>query len=374
MIITLLAFLLVLGVLVFVHEFGHFSAARFFKVWVQKFAFGFPPKIFSKKVGETEYTVNLIPFGGYVLMYGEEGGHEKDERSFTSKKTWQKVIILAAGVFMNLVLAWVIFTAFYLFGGKSIITGMDGYKHVTNNEHVYVTAVRAESPAEQAGIKSGTMIVSVDGQIVHNNVSVANGVYEVTKNDPKKPVTISFTTDGKTYTKSIVTEQETIGGQKIQAIGITMEERGTTKSVWYLAPWYGLLTTGRIMWLTIVGLWGLLVSIFTKFQVGNAVGGPVAIYSYSGIFARMGFWALAQFIAILSISLALINILPFPALDGGHIAILVIESVRGKKISDKTKQAINNVGFGLLLLLMVGLVFRDLANLGVFEKIKGIFK
>lgn len=374
MIITLLAFLLVLGVLVFVHEFGHFSAARFFKVWVQKFAFGFPPKIFSRKMGETEYTVNLIPFGGYVLMYGEEGGHEKDARSFTSKKTWQKVIILAAGVFMNLVLAWVIFTAFYLFGGKSIITGMDNFKHVTNNEHVYVTAVKAESPAEQAGIKSGTMIVSVDGQIVHNNVSVANGVYEATKNDPKKPVIICFTTGGKTYTKSIVTEQETISGQKIQAIGITMEERGTTKSVWYLAPWYGLLTTGRIMWLTIVGLWGLIVTIFTKFQVGNAVGGPVAIYSYSGIFARMGFWALAQFIAILSISLALINILPFPALDGGHIAILIIESIRGKRIKDATKQTINNVGFGLLLLLMVGLVFRDLANLGVFEKIKGIFK
>jgi regulator of sigma E protease len=374
MIINILAFLLVLGILVMVHELGHFLAARFFGVRVDKFAFGFPPKLWSKKVGDTEYTLNLVPFGGYVSMYGEEGGHGKDPKSFTSKKPWQKALILAAGVFMNLVLAWVIFSAFYLVGGRAIVTGMDEFKGVTNNQHVYVTEVVADSPASKSGIKSGDIIVAVNGNIVRSNNAVFSEVQAAKAKDASKKITLTVQENGKEVKKTIDTYKETISGETVQRVGITMEEKGKTQAKWYLAPWYGLLMTFKIIGLTLAGLWGLVVSIFTKFSVGNDVGGPVAIYSLSGTFANLGFWALAQFIAILSISLALINIMPFPALDGGHIAILAYEGVTRKKIKDSTKQAINNVGFGLLLLLMVGLVYKDLARLDVFGKIRGMFK
>lgn len=374
MIINLLAFLLVLGILVMVHELGHFLAARFFHVRVDKFAFGFPPKIWSKKAGETEYTINLIPFGGYVSMYGEDGDGKKDPKSFTAKRAWQKAIILGAGVVMNLILAWLIFTCFYLFGGQAILPGMDQFKGVVNNEHVYVTQINPGSPAAQNGISVGDVIYSINGDVVHNNITVSNDIQIATAKDAKKPVTVVFEHKGQKIQKDMVTYVETVSGQHFQAIGITMAERGTTQAKWYLAPFVALLETGKIIWLTLVGIWSLISGIFTKFQISNEVGGPVAIYSYSGVFARLGLWAFAQFIAILSVSLALINILPFPALDGGHIAILSAEAITRKKIDDNVKQAINNAGFGLILLLMVALVYRDLANLGVFAKIKGIFK
>ena len=374
MLTNILAFALVLGVLVMVHELGHFLAARIFGVRVDKFAFGFPPRIWSKKIGETEYTVNLIPFGGYVLMYGEEGEHKTDSRSFAHKRPWQKSIILAAGVVMNLILAWVILTSFYLFGGRGLIAGMDSYPGVTNSEHVYVTEVVAGSPAAGTGITSGDMIVSVDGVVVRDTTSVFDAVQSAKQKNPNLPVPVEYVHDGQTYNKKLDTYEEKVGGTTVKRIGITMEERGVIRAKWYLAPWVALRETANIVWLTLTGIWGIFVNIFTRFQVGEAVGGPVAIYSLSGVFARIGFSALAQFIAILSVSLALINILPFPALDGGHIAFLAIEAVRGKKIKDETKQAVNNVGFGILLLLMVSLVIRDLARLDVFEKIKGIFK
>lgn len=374
MIFTLLAFLLVLGVLVMVHELGHFLAARFFGVRVNTFAFGFPPRLWSKKVGDTEYALNLIPFGGYVSMHGEEGGHNKDADSFTHKKPWQKAIILAAGVTMNLLLAWVILTCFYLFGGKAIISGMDTYPGVTNNQHVYVTEVVKGSPADKNDIKSGDVILSVNGVVVRGNNALFNEVQVAKSDHPNDPVKVTVERGGVTYEKQIDTYKETISGEKVDRVGITMAEKGTTKAKWYLAPWVALQETGKLIWLTLVGIWGLFVNIFTKLRVGNEVGGPVAIYSLSGTFARLGFWALAQFIAILSISLALINILPFPALDGGHIAILGFEAIKGKKVKDSTKQAINNVGLALLLLLMVSLVFKDLARLEIVSKIKGIFK
>jgi regulator of sigma E protease len=281
---------------------------------------------------------------------------------------------LAAGVSMNIILAWLILTFFYLFGGKAIISGMDSYKGVTNSQHVYITEVVKGSPAEKSGLKVGDTIVSVAGSTVRFNNEVFDKVQTEKAKNASSPVAIVILRDGANQTLSIDTYKEKIDGTEVQRVGISMAEAGKTQAKWYLAPIIALRETFRLIGLTLAGLWSLLVSIFTKGQIGDQVGGPVAIYSLSGIFASIGFWALAQFIAILSISLALINILPFPALDGGHIAILIVEAVRGKKIKDSTKQAVNNIGFGLLLLLMVSLVFRDLTRLSVFEKIKGIFK
>jgi regulator of sigma E protease len=251
---------------------------------------------------------------------------------------------------------------------------MDNYKGVTNTQHVYVTEVVKDSPAAKNGILVGDVILSVNGVEVRGNNAVFNEVQVAKTEKPKEPVNVVIDREGTVLEKKIDTYKDTVSGETVQRVGISMAEKGKTQSKWYLAPWIALQETFSLIWLTLVGLWGLIVNIFTKFQVGEGVGGPVAIYSLSGTFARLGFWALAQFIAILSISLALINILPFPALDGGHIAILGFEAVTRRKVSDKTKQAINNVGFGLLLLMMVGLVYKDLARLEIVEKIKGIFK
>lgn len=374
MLITILAFLLVFGVLVFVHELGHFLAARYFGVEVQEFAFGFGPSIWKKKKGKLTYKVNWIPLGGYVKLLGEDWQESKSKANLMNKKPWQIITILVAGVFMNFLLAWVLLTGFYSFGGQALISDMWNQPGVTNNQKVFITEVAGNTPAEASGIASGDQIKKVEGKDVFSDEAVFVAVQE----KGKEGVTLTIKRGDNEFEKTLKTYTETTeqNGKKIefQRIGITMENRGKVQAVWYMAPVAAFLEMGRLTKLTLIGLGGFFASIFTQFKLSADVGGPIAIAQYSGIAARLGFGILIQFIAVLSISLGIINLVPFPAVDGGHVVMVLWEWISGKKIPAKVREAIILVGFGLLFILAIAVTVGDLGRFGIFDAIKGVFK
>jgi regulator of sigma E protease len=377
MIITILAFVFVFGILVFVHELGHFLAARNRGIRVDEFAFGFPPKIWSTKKGETTYAINAIPIGGYVKLFGEEGEGAKKKDSLAHKKPWEKVLVLAAGVSMNILLAWLLLTAFYIFGGRPIIPGMESYKQVSNNQIVTVAEVAAGTPAEKNGIKKGQIVVSIDGKPVHTNSDVFEQIQGAPEVDGARVVSMVVSENGKEAAKTVSTYKDEIevAGQKktVNRVGITMDESGSIKAIWWAAPIVAAKETFQIAKLNVVGMYGFFKALLTQGQLSKDVGGPVAIAQLSGGAARMGAMVLLQFIAVLSIAVAILNILPFPALDGGHIMFIGIEKIIRKEVPAKAKNAINWAGFGLLLLLMVVVTFNDLVRVGIIDKIKGLF-
>lgn len=375
---TLLAFIFVFGLLVFAHELGHFLTAKFFGVRVDEFAFGFPPKLWSIKKGGTKYAINLIPFGGYVKLYGEEGeGNKKDSKNFLSKKAWQKSLILAAGVILNLVLAYLILTGFYLFGGKPLAAGMENHRNIIDTRRVEVTEVVAGTPAEKAGITAGAIIEKVDGTVVHGSDTVFDAVQKKTADNKTAQLMIEFSKDGQTSAKEVATytEKAVSDGHEYeyQRIGIAMVDAGGIRSKWWAAPGIALTETGRLIKLTFEGFGSVISESFRNMKLSDQLGGPVAIYVLTGNAAKMGFGTLIQVVAILSITLAIINIMPFPALDGGHIFFILLEKAIRRPIPDKVKQAINLAGFCLLLLLIVLVSAKDLDRFGIFKAIKEFF-
>jgi regulator of sigma E protease len=374
LIVTILAFLLVFGILVFVHELGHFLAARFFDVEVQEFAFGFGPSLFKKKKGKVTYKINLIPLGGYVRLLGEDFKETKSKQNLMNKKPWQVITILIAGVAMNFLLAWFLLTGFYLFGGQALISGMWNHPGVTNNQKVFVVNVAKDSPADKNGIQVGDQIERVAGETIYSD----DVVFSTVQAKGKDGVELTLKRGDQQFTKQITSYSETIdsNGKKteIQRIGITMENRGKIQAVWYMAPVAGLLEVARITAITAQALGVFFATIFTKFRLSEQVGGPVAIATYSGVAIRLGFGILVQFIAALSVSLAIINLVPFPAVDGGHVAMVFYEWISGKKISTKVRETVITIGFGLLLLLAVVVTLKDLSQFGLFDLIKGVFR
>lgn len=392
MILTILAFVFVFGVLVFVHELGHFLAAKFFGVRVDEFAFGFPPRIWSKKIKGTEYAINAIPLGGYVKLLGEtaEYVHDvtkkelarikkdaKDPANLQNKKPWQKIIIFASGVLGNLILAWAILTIFYAIGGTPILPNMYESKFIQNNQKVYVTEVEKDSPAEKAGLTSGDQIISIDGTDIHDTSSVFMAVQKGENVDGLKVVKIKFQHGDQSLEKNVSTFKKVIeeNGVKteIQRVGITMEEKGKISASWWSAPVVAAEKTWEIIEINTTGLYDFFKKIFTQFKLSKDVGGPIAIAQVSGAAAKLGFMPLLQVIAVLSVALAILNIMPFPALDGGHMLFIGIEKIIGREVPIKFKNAVNYAGFGILLLLMTAVTVSDLGRVGVIDFVKGLF-
>lgn len=370
MIVTTLAFIFVFGLLVFVHELGHFLTARLFKVKVLEFAFGFPPRLWSKKRKNTEYSINAIPIGGYVRLLGEDWQVTKGKDNLMNKKAWQKVIIMVAGVFMNFLLAWVLLTGFYIFGGMPIIPKSWEHKGIENNQKVYVIEVASDKVAGKAGIENGDLLLSVNGERVYRHQESMGVIDKSILAGKEIPIKLTLERNGKTFEKSIVAYVE----NGVTLVGFGLENKGYIKSVWYLAPVIAAKEVWHVSVLTLQGLGEFFRILFTKFKVSESIGGPVAIFQLSGVAANMGPAIFLQFIVLLSVSLAILNIMPFPALDGGHIAFIVYEKIRGKEIRREVKEKIIKWGFVSLLLLVAVISINDIIRSGAFNFLKGVFK
>jgi regulator of sigma E protease len=366
--ITFLAFIFVFGLIVFAHEMGHFVSARIFGVKVKEFAFGFPPRIFSRVKNGTRYAINLIPVGGYVSLKGEDPEDKKDNNNLNSKKHWQRAIIFGSGVIMNMVLAWLLLTLFFAIGGKPILPDVWKHEEVNNNLSVVVNEVEKDSPAEEEGIEAGDVIKKVNGETIYMEQYVFSAVQESKIKDEDIVLTIERNSEKidktlRTYTDEVESRGEMV---EVERVGIVMESRGDVSTAWYVAPWVALKELWRIIALSFQGFWVFISTLFADFQIADGVAGPVGIVVLTGTFAKMGFSALVQFVILLSIVIGVFNILPFPALDGGHIMLLGIEKITGKEIPQSTKDTINRIGFALLLLLVFAVTIKDIGTFDIF--------
>lgn len=433
--IYLLSMLFVLSILIFVHELGHFLAAKLFGVRVERFSIGFPPRLFGVKIGETDYCISAIPFGGYVKLSGmidesmDKETIKGEPWEFMSKPGWQKVIILSAGVLMNFLLAVVILGASLYYQGEQllptttvgeVVSGGLGEKigfqkndrivaingqpvHYWNDiaskfienlgKDVYILVEREGRqvelvmskdalsldksgqldiaplfpamvgeltpgyPASQAGLQTGDRIVAIDGTPVHS----WDDMTQIIRASPGKELVLTILRHGKQISVPIIPkseqevneagETETVG--KI-GIGPYVEHR---KIGFFTSMVKGFENTIFVTQLNVKALGWLVTG---KKSPKEILGGPIFITKMAGEFARTGFLNLLILVAHLSIMLAIVNILPIPALDGGHLAIIFLEGVRRKPLSIKTKMAIQQVGLAIILMLMFFLIFNDI--------------
>ncbi|KKQ95259.1 MAG: Membrane-associated zinc metalloprotease [candidate division CPR2 bacterium GW2011_GWC1_39_9] len=358
--INILSFIFVFGLIVFVHEFGHFFMARRAGCRIDEFGFGFGPKLFGWKKGETKYAIKLFPIGGYVKIYGEEGGEDTNNpKSFASKTPLQKFSILIAGVTMNFILAIVILTGIFIVGFKPLIPQNYNLPGIIDNQKVLIQGVAESSPAQKAGIEGGWEVKSVNGKKAGNSLVFAGMVNEKVG----QPIDIVLQKDGQTKEFRIIPERD----DKIYKIGVYLEDSGTIRAPFYLAPVDAIIWSWDLGKLTIVGFYQFFEQLFTSFSVAENVTGPVGIYKATGAIAYMGFDYLMQFTAIISLTLAIMNLLPIPALDGGHIFILGLEKITKRKLDEKAKNTAALVGFSLLILLMIIITWKDLIRFDIIK-------
>ncbi len=399
--LTVITFIIVFGLIVFVHELGHFLAAKILGVGVHKFAFGFPPKLFSKKIKGTEYAINLIPLGGYVKLEGETDETEeidtliiesekKKTKAKSSKLFDQRplglILIFSAGVLMNIITAIVLIWFSFMVGFKpielgqysqKIFPGVDGSSGVTSTLAVKIEEVEKSTPAEAKDLQKGDVIVRVDDKNVYFADEVINIVQsKITESGAR--VNLVVKRDGTLLEKEIETYKSKIKAKdgkeyETNRIGIVLTTDGKLQTSPVTALKAAIVSTANIAKYTIIGITDLFVGIFTKLNLSESVVGPIGLVVTTNYFAHLGVEAIIQFAAILSVSVALFNILPIPALDGGYIAFTLAEVVTRKKISLKTKSIVNLIGFAALISLMIAVTFRDFIAFGIGQYILKLF-
>ena len=345
----IITLLITFGILIFVHELGHFLVAKRSGVKVERFSLGFPPKMIGKKIGDTEYCISWIPLGGYVKMAGENPDEEKEKWEpfeFLGKPAWQRGLIIVAGPVMNLLLAVVLFWGVVFFSGKEVV----------HYEKTTIGIVGKGTPAEKAGLKSGDQVISVNGIEVKNFNDMAQIIYK----EVEKPIILKWKRGNEVYEAQVTTIKE-----KVQ------DENGNTKEVGKIgvSPEFIIVRLnifqafiegiGITVFITVESV-KFLVGLFTGAASLKMVGGPIFIARTAGETAKLGLASFFSFIALLSVNLSIINILPIPVLDGGHILFLGLEKLRGKPLSLKQRAIIHQIGLAFLLALIIYVSYNDI--------------
>ncbi len=351
-----IVFIVILAVLVLVHEFGHFLAAKKQGIKVEEFGFGLPPRIFGKKIGETLYSLNWIPLGGFVRLYGEEYHELKNKslskKAFVNKKPWQKALVIFAGVVNNFLLGWILIS--FLF--------TQGVPVPTNK--VIVDQVINGSPAKAAGLRSGDVVKSLRpdvpgaGKIVLKNT--ADMVSEAQKFAGKK-IILTIERNQKQIEVGVVPRINPPSGQG--ALGIAITSYMERKYPWYQAPFYGLYESWNITKNIVIELSHTVVQLLTLHKPSADIAGPIGIARFTGQAIKFGKNAVLKLVALLSFNLAIVNILPFPALDGGRMVFVLYEWLTGKRANENLEKYTNLIGFFILIALAVVISIHDVINI-----------
>jgi regulator of sigma E protease len=347
---TTILFLLVLSILVFVHELGHFLVAKFFNIRVDEFAIGFPPKVYSKTYGETTYALNALPLGGYVKIHGEnpeDGLDTSDKRSFQNVSWWKQVLVLVAGVTFNIIFAWMLLSLSLMIGTSKASTEGVPAEYIRGTQSVLIQAIVPESPAEKAGLRAGAIVESVQGVPIRQAKDVQMTIQKATSS-----VSIVAITQGMSATYTIIPEK--------QAIGVSLAEMASIRMPIIPAVIYGAQGTYNLTQQLGTGVIGFFGNLFHGDASWEEVSGPVGIAKVVGGAGREGFVSVLFIAALISISLAIMNILPFPALDGGRIVIALIEGAMRKRLNIQFVNGLNTIGFLLLITLMVVVTVKDI--------------
>ncbi|MBI2628033.1 MAG: RIP metalloprotease RseP [Candidatus Niyogibacteria bacterium] len=359
MLTTLFIFFVILVLLILSHEFGHFIFAKWNGVKVEEFGFGLPPRLFSVKKGETVYSINLLPFGGFVKIEGEE---IKDDlpigpRSFAAKSIKARAMIIAAGVFFNLILAFFIFS-FGNWWGTPAALG-DGER--AEDEKIFIVEVQEKSPAETAGLLAGDTLLKLRSKSEELAVSKISEVQNFIKQNRGREITVFYKRDGQELTSLAKPRSETKENEG--ALGIVMAKIGTKSYPFHQAIWQGLKTTIFLTGAMVAGIVDFFVVLIRGEGGLGQIAGPIGIVGLVGSAASFGFLYLLQFMAFLSVNLAVINFIPFPGLDGGRLFFLAAEAIRGKPIGAKISTWAHAVGLVLLLILMLIITYNDIAKI-----------
>ncbi len=367
MIITVIAFIIIFSILILVHEWGHFAAARRAGIKVEEFGIGLPPraKALHKDKKGTIYSLNWIPFGGYVRLFGEDSSDPKvlkDKRSFASKTMGQRTLVVVAGVLMNFLLAWVLITIGFTFGMKPfLVTQADldtGIEQgiVESQKIFYIHDIDKGSPLSKTEIVEGDYIIEVNG------ITVAEGVDLSTIIKPDQQATIKYVHEERESIATVLANAEGKVGMTISLENFISDVKEVSYP-FYIAPVKAFSEVWRLSVLTVKMIGNVVVSLVAKFTVPEGVAGPVGIAKMTHYFAQQGFMALVQFTALLSISLGVINIMPFPALDGGRFLFIAYELVARRRANAKAEAIVHTIGFALLMLLILAITWNDIVNL-----------
>ncbi len=347
-----------------VHEAGHFIAAKISKMRVEEFAFGFPPKLFGKKIGETDYVFNILPIGGYVKIAGESFDEDErvklkeDKHAFQNRPKILQLFVLLAGVMMNLFLAIFLFTIVNT--SPRLVSVEDAmYNNYVVDPKVYVNYVVPSSPAAMSGVKIGDEIVSMRSGNDISNLSSAASVVDIVKRNSDKDIELVYLRpDGTKSTSTIRAVYGLSEDKKTIGLGVVYGEVIQLNAVDALIK--GVEDTYNYTILTFVGIKDILVKLFTGGDVMQSLAGPIGIAKIVGDEASKGAANLLLLTAILSINLAVFNILPIPALDGGRIVFVLLESILRRPINLKLQYISNTVGFLFLIGLMIIITYFDI--------------
>lgn len=344
---TLLYYIIILGIIILVHEFGHFIFAKMFGVYVYEFSIGMGPKIFSKKdkKGETVYCLRAIPIGGFVQLAGEEVDDDKNipkDRKIFSKPVWQRFLIMFFGAGNNFILALILLFTYALIWGAPVMTPS-------------ISQVNDNYPCDLAGMNSGDIILEINN---HKTSTIDDVQLYLTLSDPGETVEFKVQKENGSVEEYDVTPvKEKIDGVESYKFGITFEsktERGFIKSLKYAFVKFGALIKQMAV---------VIKSLFTGALSLNSLSGPVGIFSIVGETSQSGIEAIIQLIALLSVNVGFINLIPFPAFDGGRILFLLIEKIKGSPVSTKVENIIHSIGFILLILLLLYVTLNDIIRL-----------
>jgi regulator of sigma E protease len=348
----IIPFIIVLGVLIFFHELGHFLIAKLCNVKVLKFSLGFGPKVMGKKMGETEYIISAFPLGGYVKMLGEENNEEiipeEAHRSFSKQPVVTRIAIAAAGPIFNFLLAFILFTGIFLISGYPIMIPEVGQ-------------VRPDSPADKSRILKGDIIEYIDGK----KINKWGDIKKFIEKSPHKDLHMVIIRGNKRISTIVSPKEEivkNIFGEEIKSALIGIVASGNIKKL-QLGPFRALKEGGKKTWeltaLTVL----TVVKLFQGVIPLKTLGGPIMIGQLTGDIARENLSYLLPFMAVISINLAILNLLPVPVLDGGLILLFLIEIVIRRPLSIKKREMAQKIGFFLLILLMVIVFYNDLVRI-----------
>ncbi len=346
-------FVVVLGVLIFFHELGHFLVAKYFGVKVLKFSLGFGARLIGKKIGETEYVISSVPLGGYVKMLGENEDEDdpippgEEERAFGSQHVLKRMAIVAAGPIFNMVLALVLFFGIYVLSGA----------YVSIPE---VGEVTPGSPAEKAGLMKGDVVVSIGGEAVTGWVEMR----ELIQDKAGVPIDVTVSRGDQVLKLQVTPEEhiEKVYGQEVQSALIGIVSSGKYEKIEF-GPFEAFQKASSETWKWIKRTCMVVVKLFQGRLSMKLLGGPLMIGQMTGEVAQESFSLLVPFMAIVSVNLGILNLFPIPILDGGLILFLLFELMIGKPISLRKRDIAQKIGMGILIFLMIFVTYNDVLKL-----------
>lgn len=361
---TAILFLFILALLVFVHELGHFLVAKISGIRVDEFGIGFPPKIYGRKYAQTVYSINWIPFGGFVKIFGENPDEESINgpdagRSFANKNRGIQAAVLVAGVTFNFIFAWMLLSLGFMIGLP--VSSSDVPANELSKPQTTITSVLINSPAEKAGLKMGDVVtkIATDKRIIVS--PKPDDIVSFIGLNQDSEIAVSYSRGDLTGSVKVTPASDI--SKDYKSIGIALDEVGLLKLGFFGSIARGLSTSIQVSKDIFVGFYTLISQSIQGKADLNDLSGPIGIAKMVGTAKTLGITYVLTFTAFISINLAVLNLVPFPALDGGRLLFVGIEAIVRRRISPRILNTVNAVGFALLIFLMVIVTYRDVIKL-----------